>query len=763
MLAPDSTPVNLTVVDCNGIHAVKMFLCECPGVGNRFQQLLKARFFPATVNMPQTVFTFDLLRDFHLHTLSSKKTPFDYMYALQMKTNNAFPEEVKVVGMTLTIVSRSGNGATAFPCFACPEPGFNVAEEWAEDDDVDEEFLHLTMAFWLLDGHFGLQRKKKIDDPNDVSLLKGSAMFPKDEWFNKIMEKHGKHSPQKLNCAKFKVMELQNRLKFKGTVISGVVALQCARHGVFMSATDLSIGELFINSDLAIAVAMERTDGEGIERTWSEIKQAGGSTKEMNHGNRHNALIDFWNHWNWIRLVRMVTVLKSKIINGRTKIVEKVNYYKRLTLGAGEDQVTRWEALSTEPRYNPVTKEVTSVYCFDKALLPSQESVLNSLLERETQREELANEDCVGMEAVAFINQGLKIESLQYEIKRLVKAAEITPEQLAVKRDSLQLRIKRWRELQLEHMPRIRDLLASIKAGFPEDEELYLPSSPLDSQYAQSTLGEVEADLRKGQVYDAVSEVKYTLMHKTALVGTKKKVAKGQKLNTRAKNQDIMSAKYKTAREWLINLGVTSGDSGSDFPPLDDTDLYRPGTEALDASLGEGSKTVGWIWSNEAFSRESLRTEGQQEKIAEELQRVPWFRAKADAQRWIEEVEILEEEFQQMIAGCNKMGDVWQQAAEAQNWVRGYIAYAHQKADMFCLMADKARKVFESKVVGGGWPNEGESLTVYLRAHRPKMTIDWEALRGRPLETALKDTPGVVHSEEEVSSDSDSGSSGEYN
>ncbi|KAK1222462.1 hypothetical protein PQX77_014667 [Marasmius sp. AFHP31] len=269
MLAPDSTPVDITVVDCNGIHTVKVVFCKCTGIGNQFQQLLKAQLFAATVNIPQTVFTFDILRDFHLHTLSSKKMPYDFLYALQMKTDNTFPEEVKnpmqefncVIRLwqTLLIIKRSGGWhdlghsfplrkqeATAFPCFVCLEPGFNVAEGWAEDDNVDEEFLHLATAFWSLNGHFRLQRKQKIDDPNDVSLLEGSAMFPKDKWFNDIMAKHGKHSPQKSMCAKFKAMELQNRLKFKGTVISGVVAVQCACHGVFMSATNLSLGELYV-------------------------------------------------------------------------------------------------------------------------------------------------------------------------------------------------------------------------------------------------------------------------------------------------------------------------------------------------------------------------------------------------------------------------------------------------------------------------------------------------------------------------------------
>ncbi|KAL0070568.1 hypothetical protein AAF712_002407 [Marasmius tenuissimus] len=290
LVAPNSTPVNVTVVDCNGIHAAKIVYCQCPGSSGRFQQLLEARLFPATVDLPHTLFTFDLLKDFHVHTLSSKKTAYDYLYALRMKTDNAFPQDVKnpmqefnrVIRLwrTLLIVKRSGEwhdlgrsfplrkaGATAFPCFACPEPGFNVAEGWAEDEDVDDEFLHLATAFWSLDGHFGLQRRQKIDDPDDVSLLDGSAMFPKDDWFNDIMAKHGKRSPEKSNCAKFKVMELQNRLKFKGCVISGVVAVQCARHGVFMAATDLRLGETQIHGDLAIAIAMQFVMAEALRRT----------------------------------------------------------------------------------------------------------------------------------------------------------------------------------------------------------------------------------------------------------------------------------------------------------------------------------------------------------------------------------------------------------------------------------------------------------------------------------------------------------------
>lgn len=38
---------------------------------------------------------------------------------------------------------------------------------------------HLVMLYLSADGHFGLQRKSKVDDPDDISLLEGTAFFPK--------------------------------------------------------------------------------------------------------------------------------------------------------------------------------------------------------------------------------------------------------------------------------------------------------------------------------------------------------------------------------------------------------------------------------------------------------------------------------------------------------------------------------------------------------------------------------------------------------
>lgn len=211
------------------------------------------------------------------------------------------------------------------------------------------------------------------------------------------------NTPQKSSCSRFNAIEMQNKLKFKGCVVTGVIGVTCGRHFVFQSMADLHKGERYVkssvdpsflvnesnvrftNTDFAIARALKqvmmsavmaksmhtakqfrrviitydvacqfsikfktrfgrsfpdfefivdliyflvakmhlfghidgckykynlnyffgsgRIHGEGIETTWAESKQAGGSTRQMNAGHRHDKVNDLHNFWNWMKLV----------------------------------------------------------------------------------------------------------------------------------------------------------------------------------------------------------------------------------------------------------------------------------------------------------------------------------------------------------------------------------------------------------------------------------------------------------------------------
>jgi hypothetical protein len=102
--------------------------------------------------------------------------------------------------------------------------------------------------------------------------------------------------------------------------------------------------------------------------------------------------------------------------------------------------------------------------------------------------------------------------------------------------------------------------------------------------------------------------------------------------------------------------------------------------------------------------------------------RVQWFRARADLERWIEEVEMSEEEFHRLVQGCDTMSQTWMSLA-AMSAKKGYAAYARQKSDMFNQMAEDAWRSFQR--AKGTWPSENVTVAEHARAHRPSVHIEW--------------------------------------
>jgi len=85
-----------TVVHSNGIHVTRLQFCNCLGADDRVQQLMQARLFPPTTTQPMSAFSFGMLREFHIHSLASKKSAFDHMGGLRRLTNNATSWKVPV-------------------------------------------------------------------------------------------------------------------------------------------------------------------------------------------------------------------------------------------------------------------------------------------------------------------------------------------------------------------------------------------------------------------------------------------------------------------------------------------------------------------------------------------------------------------------------------------------------------------------------------------------------------------------------------------
>jgi hypothetical protein len=80
------------------------------------------------------------------------------------------------------------------------------------------------------------------------------------------------------------------------------------------------------------------------------------------------------------------------------------------------------------------------------------------------------------------------------------------------------------------------------------------------------------------------------------------------------------------------------------------------------------------------------------------VDRVRWFRARANRDRWREEVEILEEEFRSTYRSFTRMSEVWEQLAtrcETSLEGRGRRAYAYRQVLMYDEMARTCQGHYE--------------------------------------------------------------------
>ncbi|KAJ7460506.1 hypothetical protein B0H11DRAFT_1923908 [Mycena galericulata] len=266
-----------TVVDNNGIHSTRLSFCGCFELPpNKSKQLMRARLFPATTREPQTAFTFNMLKQFQLHNLESKKAAYDYLGAIRRLTDNSFTADVpnpyaaflRVVRVFnfLTLKKRTGqfhgidavlphrpSGNLLVWCPACPEPGFNSDPNCPK---TPHHLRHLNQSQRTLDGNFQCNQFNKNTDPDDVSLCAGKGYFPLDSEYKEYLARVPP-SKEKSTCNYLKAVNKQDKKKFKNMAITGTINCQCS-HVFILSCVDLYYGERFANTDKALAMDLRQ-------------------------------------------------------------------------------------------------------------------------------------------------------------------------------------------------------------------------------------------------------------------------------------------------------------------------------------------------------------------------------------------------------------------------------------------------------------------------------------------------------------------------
>lgn len=201
-----------------------------------------------------------------------------------------------------------------------------------------------------------------------------------------------------------------------------------------------------------------------------------------------------------------------------------------------------------------------------------------------------------------------------------------TPKQLsslAERSNALRRRILSWTEVQRIYLPEAETarqkkiLQATHAGGSPSTEayefELMLPSA-FPPSVSNARVQHYEAELRIGQAYDCLTDLRRYLRLRSYLLKRKDMYSRGVAQNTRSnvaiqraqKQINWAASKYRRVRGLLVALRPISLDLRArpswqnDLSVLSDQDI-RGLSDGLFGD-SEGSRTISWIWMSTSHS-----------------------------------------------------------------------------------------------------------------------------------------------------------------
>ncbi|KAH9885585.1 hypothetical protein C8Q73DRAFT_795737 [Cubamyces lactineus] len=432
-----------------------------------------------------------------------------------------------------------------------------------------------------------------------------------------------------------------------------------------------------------------RMYGEGVESSWHSLNPTSMSTREMALATRHEVLNDHLGDWNWKKNIEFVLFLHDSLEMAYAMAVKQRKIFDEFSATFPPEVVKDWRRLLEIWSVNPSAVE-------DPFEEPEANVTVNKL------RRQLAEEDdrdlrsgssiptYLDLTPSTFVQLGLDIEEQQRALRATVQGkSDGDVADIIERRNVLQMRIINWVEAQNIYMPAVLQLrlqtgtavpltATSIGPQPPEDMldapeilaecmSLWLPSS-LPSSLRQGDLAQrltnIERQMRLAQLEDSLNDIR-RLRRVLKGVAEFKRLnvsGTGNKPNTRIRalyakfqrKQTRVAERYRAAYRALSTLDP-DGVWKRVFRELLDRHLTGPGSDD-DKSTGEGHREVSWIWLAPRVSSDANEAEDVEYNKS---MRAEWARAKARAERWEEEVELLVEEMRRVIAYFEWTADWW--------------------------------------------------------------------------------------------------------
>ncbi|EIW84486.1 hypothetical protein CONPUDRAFT_40308, partial [Coniophora puteana RWD-64-598 SS2] len=422
-----------------------------------------------------------------------------------------------------------------------------------------------------------------------------------------------------------------------------------------------------------------RTDGEGIERGWAKFNLASNSTKEMTLGFRHDTLNLLFTWHNLRKFYNMGTTLQRRLL-----LAVEAHAAHRDALLVFDDSISAsvrdawntmkvaWESDKKKPNpYSATRKSISEV------------DVRAQLTEAEKHIPFLPHD----ISPSIFVKLAIDLEEKQRRIRTDVRRVkELTAEeraQLEQRRSNLHRDVVKFREIQIIYMPGINALMATKDNNADtkvEDEKLWLASEldETERKICTHNVDQVELKLREAQCHSTLDKIRGMVQTRYHFTTYRNLNIRGQRETTRAyklvhdynRRIDAEKIKYQEAYKALLALSgpngparglqtLTTNDIRALCEPLIQADTPRRRQRDMQKGLGEGYRTVSWIWT----TRGPIDPDWESGQESDEDLRIEWLKACARKTRWEEEVALLKEEMRRVRAFLEYRAGWWESHA----------------------------------------------------------------------------------------------------
>lgn len=279
-----------------------------------------------------------------------------------------------------------------------------------------------------------------------------------------------------------------------------------------------------------------------------------------------------------------------------------------------------------------------------------------------------------------------------------------------------------------------------------ESIKLWLPSQLDAKDRDLICLGGVvnsEKDLRFAQLEDSLDDLRRARRVRRGLITFHKVQLAGEGQKTQTKSRAVMQTlqdriaksvrRYSVARDALLCLDP-HGDWQNLYLPLTEADNRGPGKELEEVSSSDGQYSPSWIW------RSSI-TAVSPDEVNEDM-RVEWAQCVARADRWEEEVILLQEEMRRVVQFLEWRSSDWFAKAGSRTGtvtpavLAGLSAYVNKQGSVFHNLAIRFSQRWHPQLVSLSLPHSW--TTKFLETHNEP--LDHPDFKKR---TKTQDPPAV--------------------